>query len=95
MTRPAWKSITLKPGDHVANIMAAAKAGDSVTVKSKHGQETVILKDPIPIFHKFAVQNIPKNTIIVRGGIQIGIATRDISIGAHVHVSNLRSLRAS
>lgn len=51
----------------------------------------ILFKDSIPIYHKVAIQDIPCGNRIIKYGESIGIATRDIKTGEHVHTHNLRS----
>ena len=45
----------------------------------------------IPIGHKIALKQISENTTVLKYGVPIGTATRDIAPGEHVHVHNIRS----
>ena len=48
----------------------------------------------IPIYHKVAVVDVKKGADVFKYGEKIGIACEDIHAGEHVHVHNLRSVRA-
>lgn len=50
----------------------------------------VIENTEIPIGHKVALKFIPKDTLILKFGYPIGIATEDIDKGKHVHVHNVK-----
>ncbi|MGQ1465586.1 UxaA family hydrolase (plasmid) [Acinetobacter baumannii] len=57
-------------------------------------QQTQILSNiqtinDIPAAHKVAIRNIKKGQPILRYGQNIGIASRDIEAGEHVHIHNL------
>jgi hypothetical protein len=45
----------------------------------------------IPQAHKIALRAIPANTPVIKYGVPIGIATRDIQPGEWVHLHNCRS----
>ncbi len=49
--------------------------------------------EDITIYHKAACQNIPKGKSVSKYGQHIGIATRDIKKGEHIHVHNVTSHR--
>jgi altronate hydrolase len=52
----------------------------------KHG---LIVRDHIPAGHKIATEKIAKGDLIRKYGQIIGIASRDIEAGAHVHTHNV------
>ena len=52
-------------------------------------KENLIAKEDIPYGHKVALEKIIKNEFILRYGQIIGIATKDIMPGEHVHSHNL------
>lgn len=73
--------IRLDPADTVAIALTdqapGAVAGD------------IVLREAVPALHKVALVAIPAGTTVVRYGQPIGLATRDIAAGEHVHVHNL------
>jgi len=81
--------------DNVATIFVnGIESGTEVTVRDKKGQDTNITAlDPIPYGHKIAVRDITEGELIMKYGEEIGIATKNIAKGAHVHVQNVDSLR--
>lgn len=54
---------------------------------------TIEIAEPIPLGHKFALAAIAQGRDVVEYGVRIGVATRPIGTGEHVHVHNLRSAR--
>jgi (2R)-sulfolactate sulfo-lyase subunit alpha len=54
---------------------------------------SVRLTEPVPLGHKLALADIAAGQEVIEYGQRIGIATRDISRGQHVHVHNVRSAR--
>ena len=54
----------------------------------------IVLKDAVEYGHKFAVRNIREGQPVTKYAETIGLASRDISAGEHVHVHNVKSLRA-
>jgi (2R)-sulfolactate sulfo-lyase subunit alpha len=51
------------------------------------------ISEAIPLGHKFALAAIAEGRDVVEYGVRIGVATRPIRIGEHVHIHNLRSAR--
>lgn len=81
--------------DNVATIFAEGiSKGTQVQIRDKSGntQMMTVLND-IPYGHKVAVVAINKGELISKYGEEIGIASRDIVPGEHVHVHNLDSMR--
>jgi altronate dehydratase small subunit len=77
------------PKDNVITCCAAVSAGDYFTV---NGTRIVAIEN-IPIYHKIAIADIPAGATVFKYGQPIGIASRSIRIGEHVHVQNLESDR--
>ncbi len=81
--------------DNVATIFAEGiLKGTQVQIRDKSGntQMLTVLND-IPYGHKVAVIAINKGELINKYGEEIGIASKDITPGEHVHVHNLDSMR--
>ena len=77
--------IVIHPGDNVAVALRPFQRGGSI-------QEIgAALADDIPAGHKIAIRPIAKGTPIVKYGLPIGEATRDIAAGEHVHTHNLKT----
>jgi altronate dehydratase len=80
--------------DNVATIFDDTREGNEVKVIKKNGNESLIeALNHIPYGHKIALNNIKKGEIIIKYGEEIGIASKDIEVGEHVHVHNLDSTR--
>ncbi len=56
-------------------------------------QISVRLTEAVPLGHKLALTDIAAGQQIIEYGQPVGIATRDIGQGDHVHVHNVRSAR--
>lgn len=80
----------LHPGDDVAILLETAGPGDVVDLKG----EPVSVQEPIPRFHKVALRDLAEGSPVRKLGEVIGLATRPIRRGEHVHVHNLRSTRS-
>jgi len=46
------------------------------------------LKGRVPLGHKIALCDIPSGAPVIKYGIQIGTATKNIARGEHVHIHN-------
>ncbi len=55
----------------------------------------VELTSRIPRFHKAALRPIKAGETVRKVGEAIGVATRSIEAGEHVHVQNLKSLKST
>jgi altronate hydrolase len=76
------RPLQIHPLDNVAVALAALPAG---------GADGVAVTLPIPAGHKVALRDIPAGSAVIKYGYSIGIATRDIAAGEHVHTHNVRS----
>ncbi len=80
----------LKPEDDVAVALRDLPEGPATLPDGG----TLHLLQAIPLGHKVARRAMPQGHHIRKYGAAIGEATQPIAAGAHVHVHNLRSLRA-
>jgi altronate hydrolase len=69
----------------VAILARALPAGTDVVA----GETRLRLRDDIPAGHKVAVRDIPEGAQVRKYGQAIGVATRPIAAGGHVHSHNL------
>jgi len=81
----------LHPEDDVAVVLEPAVPGDTVTVE----EDVVVIRDPVPRFHKVALRDLQEGSLVRKGGEVIGAAARPVQRGQHVHIHNLRSLRST
>jgi len=86
----AKKWLWLHREDNVAMSLFDFAKGSVVHID---GAE-IVLKDAVDYGHKFALTNIRAGEPVVKYAETIGVASRDISAGEHVHVHNIKSLRA-
>jgi altronate dehydratase small subunit len=93
LSMSAYRAIMMQPHDNVATALEPIPADSRVTVACLDVQHTVTLPHAIEFGHKFAVRPIGKGEDIVKYGEVIGVATRDIAPGEHVHVHNLEGKR--
>ena len=80
--------ISFHPNDNVAVAFCDLKAGQVVTLSD--GRALTLLED-IDFGHKVAVRAIDKGEKVLKDGLPIGSATRDIEAGEHVHIQNMKS----
>lgn len=86
-----YLALCLSNKDNVANTLDIISVGQKVEIKNK---KTITAKTKIPKYHKIALNNIPSGSSIIKNGICIGTAIKEIYLGGHVHVHNIVSNRA-
>ena len=80
--------LQLHPGDPVALARHELEPGTELEGPGRH----VTVRDTVPHGHKLALVDIAAGEQVRKYGQPIGIATRAIAAGEHVHEHNLRSL---
>ena len=92
---PEARALVLQTRDNVATALFALDAGTRVHAHGAGSTATpVVLRETIALCHKFALQAIAQGEQVVKYGEVIGLATRNIAAGEHVHTHNLVSARA-
>ncbi len=89
----AIQAIMMKAVDNVCTVVEAVPAGSEVVVSLSGTTGKARVTENIPFAHKFAVRDIPPGGAIIKYGEVIGLATKSITAGQHVHVHNLESCR--
>lgn len=81
--------------DNVATVFInGVTAGQTLPVRDHRGNtESVQTNAPIPYGHKVALRAIHPGEPVVKYGQQIGLASREICPGDHVHIHNMDSAR--
>lgn len=76
-------------------VVEDVKAGQDLTGWVMDTDETITIKvlDPVPIGHKFALDDIKTGDTIIKYGHDIGKAVADIKKGGHAHVQNVKTKR--
>jgi hypothetical protein len=82
------KILVIDPSDNVAVALEPAEKGDSLILSD--GRRIIAL-DAIPFAHKVAIIPLAEKAPVVKYGEVIGLTTRAITVGEHVHVHNIRS----
>ena len=77
----------LNPKDNVCTAISPIASGVTLHIKGKE----VLLERSIPLGFKIASSNIAIDETIVKYGVPIGSATRDIALGELVHIHNMKS----
>jgi len=77
------------PEDNVATLLEDAEPG---TVNLIPAARAVPLNQPIALGHKVALSDIAAGGPIIKYGVRIGLATREIRAGDWVHLHNCASL---
>lgn len=81
--------------DDVAVVIQDVNTGDNVTVVTLEGKEFGVVKavEDIPLGHKIALLDMAEGKELIKYGRTIGLTTKDVAKGAHVHTQNVRSIR--
>lgn len=88
-----FKAIVMKASDNVATVLETLEAGTEAALEMEGRRVTVRVTERIPFGHKFATRDIRKGDIVLKYGEAIGVATKAIPAGSHVHVHNVESSR--
>jgi altronate dehydratase small subunit len=77
----------LNPKDNVCTAVTPIASGTTLHICGN----TVVIEQNIPLGFKIAGCNIATNESIIKYGVSIGSATRDIVLGELVHLHNMKS----
>ena len=80
-------AIRLSDKDNIAVAIHDIAAGSNIAI----GELRLLARDPIPLGHKIALQEIQAGHKILKFGVPVGSATANIAAGAHVHMHNVKS----
>ena len=86
---PKMDAVVMKPTDNVCTVLREVDPDAAISTVVDGETITVTVLEKIPFGHKFALSGAP----IIKYGETIGLATKDIQKGQHVHVHNLESRR--
>lgn len=81
--------ILLNKADTVVTVTEEITAGAAVTYLLEGAEKQVLSTELIPQYHKIAVTPVKAGSDVLKYGERIGYATKDISIGQHVHTHNI------
>jgi len=85
------RCVVLHKGDDVAVLLEEGNPREWIEVDGRR----VELTSRVPRFHKAALRRINAGETVRKVGETIGVATRSIEAGEHVHVQNLKSLKST
>ncbi|MFQ6014149.1 MAG: UxaA family hydrolase [Anaerolineae bacterium] len=87
------EALLLHEKDNVAVAIVDLAAGHVVPLLGPRRDQELTLLDDIPFGHKFALADIAAGAPLIKYGQIMGLATRPITRGEHVHVHNVESRR--
>jgi altronate dehydratase small subunit len=82
-------AIVVDEKDNVATALRPLEEGESIQLDVGHGATSITVRQSIPFGHKVALTNMEIGQPVIKYGEEIGLATRPISAGEHVHVHNV------
>ena len=76
-------------------VVEGVKAGDRLSgwIMDQDKEIKVKAMSDIPIGHKLAIRALPKESTVIKYGVDIGKTIAAIQVGEHTHVQNLRTKR--
>lgn len=77
----------------MATLFESVKPHREVKVRMNDEIKRFKVLEKIPMGHKFAIKDIKQGDSIIKYGESIGVATKNISKGEHVHIQNVESCR--
>lgn len=80
-------TLRLAASDNVVVLVRSVAAGEPIMIEGRE----VRLSQPLGLGHKLAGRPIATGEKIVKYGVAIGSATRDIALGEHVHLDSMQS----
>ena len=83
------------PDDVVGVAVTDIEPGPALPrrIQTSGDVSTLQVHDNVPLGHKVALRDLAAGERIIKYGVPIGVATRDIRAGEHVHVHNLKGER--
>ena len=81
--------LAISERDNVATALEPLEPGRRIEANGA----AVVAIEPIAAGHKIALRPIASGEAVIKYGSPIGLASRDIAPGAHVHTHNLSSSR--
>ncbi len=86
--------LVLHPDDNVAIALQPLAAGETIAVGGSPLASSLLIRMPIPTGHKVALRTLGPQDKVIKYGQPVGIVTRPIAAGEHVHIHNVVSARA-
>jgi (2R)-sulfolactate sulfo-lyase subunit alpha len=84
-----------EPQDDVGVAVLDLKKGSTIGAMTLEGKQAgkVKLLNNVPLGHKVALRDLPKDKPVLKYGRPVGKAVQNIARGAHVHTHNVKTLR--
>jgi diadenosine tetraphosphate (Ap4A) HIT family hydrolase len=80
--------LIIDASDNIAVALEPAEKGNTLVLPD--GRQITAL-DAIPFAHKIAIVSLAEQAPVVKYGEVIGLTTRAIQVGEHVHIHNMKS----
>lgn len=87
------KAIVIHLTDNVATMLVPAQAGHNIVARCGHEDMVVEALQFVDVGHKIALRDIDLGAPVIKYGQRIGVSSRPIKRGEHVHIHNLQSER--
>jgi (2R)-sulfolactate sulfo-lyase subunit alpha len=84
-----------EPQDDVGVAVMDLKKGATIGAMTLEGKPAgkVKILNHVPLGHKVALRDLPKEKPVLKYGRPVGKAVQNIARGAHVHVHNVKTLK--
>lgn len=87
-------AVLVEGNDDVVVLIEPVEAGSQIVYRDGDAVRGLPASEAVPVYHKAALRAIPHGHVVRKYGEPIGVATRDIRAGGHVHTHNLKSAEA-
>jgi (2R)-sulfolactate sulfo-lyase subunit alpha len=76
-------------------VVEGVKSGDKLRgwIMDQDKDIEVKAMSDIPIGHKLAIKELPKDSTVIKYGVDIGRVVAPIKVGEHAHVHNIKTKR--
>jgi len=76
-------------------VVEGVKAGQKINgwIMDQDKDMHIEAKSDIPIGHKLAIRELPKDSTVIKYGVDIGRVVAPIKMGEHAHVHNIKTKR--
>jgi (2R)-sulfolactate sulfo-lyase subunit alpha len=76
-------------------VVEGVKAGSKLNgwIMDQDRDLQIEARNDIPIGHKLAIRALPKDSTVIKYGVDIGRVVAPIQVGEHAHVHNIKTKR--
>ena len=85
------KAFQINSADNVATMLDDVTPGAAVELLGANPSTQLVATEAIANAHKIATVAIQAGSAVVKFGVTIGVATKDIAVGSWVHLHNVAS----